>query len=100
MGNAPQRVPSGWETSSPDRARRFEPRAARGGTPGLATPGTCARARIEQFARADQINRWKPGKPDGARRARVRLGRRFATRLVNHLLARRSSEPVHVRLRE
>ena len=54
---AATRVPPGRPAAPAARADRRQPRAARGGAPGLAAPGARARPRDQQLARADQVDR-------------------------------------------
>ena len=57
-----ERLPPGRPAPPPPRARRRQPPAARGGAPGLAAPDPRARARAQQLARADPVDRREPAR--------------------------------------
>ena len=99
LGNPAQPVPPGRPAARAAGALRSEPAAARGRTAGVAAPDSRHRARDEQLARADQVDRRQPGDDRRARAAAPRLARRRAARTGRHRVAVGVAEPVHERLR-
>ena len=76
LGHQPQHVSRRRPAASAAGGHRSDAPAARRGTEGLAAAGARAGPRAEQFARADQIHRRKPGKSAGPRARAPRIGKR------------------------
>src|SRR5207248_1264400 len=75
LGAAARHVSPGRAPPSAPRARRCEPRAERGGAPGLAAPHPRAEPRAQQLARPNQVDRAEPRGPGAPGPGASRLAR-------------------------
>ena len=98
LGHQPQHVSRRRAAASIAGGDRSDAAAARRRIEGLAAAGARAGARAEQFARAHQVHRGKPGKHPGARSSAGGLGGGYAPGTGGDRRAQRSVEPLYGRL--